>query len=288
MPGDKTAAALAAARVAAARDTPSARLQLARSFYDSRPRRDATAGYGRSELAFLRFQIDRGVMNAPSAPSPGSPWWRAVSERLLRDTTESGLLIDGYPGPPTGRSVEIWLEFLERPSAGSWYRAHNASVVAGYLEHEPLAADELLAERFFMNVALLRVLYTHALTAKPRLALGRLAPLGRVLGDPRGGMVDRFLSIDRVFPTTYPLDGLDLGSMIDRENELFRAVDYGVIGPRVDDLYAFAADALDEPRVKTMVRDGTPSYAWPRDQRHHWLDGGTRLLPRLVARAIGR
>ena len=92
-------------------------------------------------------------MNAPGAVSPGSMWWRSVSERLLRDTTESGLLADGHPGKPTGRSVEIWLEFLQRPSAARWYRAHNASVVAGFLEYEALAAKELLAERFFMNVA---------------------------------------------------------------------------------------------------------------------------------------
>ena len=39
-----------------------------------------------------------------------------------------------------------------------------------------------------MNVALLRVFYAHALGAAPRLALGRFAPLGHVLGDPRLGM----------------------------------------------------------------------------------------------------
>jgi hypothetical protein len=288
LPGDDTAAAVAAERVAAARDKPRARLDLAASFYDSRAGRDATSGFGRSELAFLQFQIDRGVMNAPDGPSPGSPWWRSVSERLLRDTAESELLIDGHPGPPSSRSVEIWLEFLDRPSAASWYRAHNASVVAGYLEHEALAQEELLAERFFMNVALLRVLYTHALAERPRLALGRLAPLGRLLGDPRGGMVGTFLSFRRVFPRTYPLEGLDLARMIDSENHLFRAVDYGIIGPRVDEVYDFAADALDEPRVRALVREGTPSYTWPADQRHHWLDGGTRLLPRVFARAIGQ
>ena len=31
-----------------------------------------------------------------------------------------------------------------------------------------------------MNVALVRVLYAHALAAAPRLALGRFSPLGRV------------------------------------------------------------------------------------------------------------
>ena len=46
-----------------------------------------------------------------------------------------------------------------------------------------------------MNVALLRVLCAHALAAAPRLALGRLAPLGRLLGEPRLGMAGVFLSL---------------------------------------------------------------------------------------------
>ena len=36
----------------------------------------------------------------------------------------------------------------------------------------------MLPERFFMNVALVRVLYAHALVDAPCLALGRFAPLG--------------------------------------------------------------------------------------------------------------
>ena len=56
-----------------------------------------------------------------------------------------------------------------------------------------------------MNVALVRVLYTHAVVAAPRLALGRLGPLGPVLGDPRLGMAGAFLSLRRVLPNRYPL-----------------------------------------------------------------------------------
>ena len=57
-----------------------------------------------------------------------------------------------------------------------------------------------------MNVALARVLYAHALAGAPRLALGRFAPLGRLLGDPRLGMAGAFLSLRRVLPDRYPLD----------------------------------------------------------------------------------
>ena len=50
-------------------------------------------------------------------------------------------------------------------------RAHG-SVVAGYLEHRDLAEAENAAERFFMNVVLCRVLFTHTLVAAPQLSLG--------------------------------------------------------------------------------------------------------------------
>jgi hypothetical protein len=283
-----TAAELAAARVTAARDDPTRRLELAaRTFGCGSSPTDSWRAFGRSELAFLRAEIARGVLAPTDGQRPGSPWWRAVNERLLRDTTEANLLVQGYEGRPSSSSVELWLAFVDAPSAASWYRAHNASIVASYLEHESLAARELLAERFFVNVALLRVLYAHALAAAPRLALGRLAPLGRVFGDPRGGTVGLFLSIKRVFPDRYPLAGLSLEDMLASENRFLRSVDYGVIAARIDALYAFAARSLGEPRVESLIRDGVPAYAWPDDARAPWLESGRQLLPRMLARATG-
>ena len=278
------AAEQAAARVAAVRDDPAGRLELAAASWecgrDARPHRGR---FSRSELSFLRFQIARGVLARTDDARPGSAWWRAINERLLRDTTEARLLAGGVGGEPSTPSVELWLAFALRPSAASWYRAHNASVVGGYLEHEALAAGELLVERFLVNVALVRILYVHALTAAPGLALGWLSPLGRLLGDPRGGMVDRVLSVKRVFPNRYPLTGLELDALLAAENRLFRAVDYGVILTRVQALYDFASHALGEPRIAGLVRDGVPTYAWSADARDPWLGGGTNVLSRFFA-----
>jgi len=283
-----SAADLAASRVAEARDDPAGRLELAsghfvRGLSPRRSRRD----FARSELAFLRAQVARGVLRTPGGEQPGSPWWRAVNERLLRDTVEAALLVQGYPGPPSASSVELWLAFADEPSSASWYRAHNSSIVAAYLEHEWLAARELLAERFVLNVALVRVLYAHALAAAPRLALGRLAPLGKLLGNPRGGTVGLVLSIRRVFPERYPLTDLSVADLVAGQHRFFRYIDYGVIGARIDVLYAFAARSLGEPRVETLVTDGVPSYVWPSDAREPWSNGGKRVVPRLLARATG-
>jgi hypothetical protein len=48
------------------------------------------------------------------------------------------------------------MAFVDTPSATTWYRAHNASIVAAYLDHRALAEQENRAERFFINVVLLR------------------------------------------------------------------------------------------------------------------------------------
>ena len=120
--------------------------------------------------------------------------------------------------------------------------------MGGYLEHRNLAEAESAPERFFMNVALARVLYAHALVGAPRLALGRLAPLGRLLGDPRLGMAGVFLSLRRVLPDRYPL-ALDVEGYIADEQRLGRVLDYAVIVPRLQRLYEWSAQDLDEPRL---------------------------------------
>ncbi len=76
------------------------------------------------------------------------------------------------------------MAFIADPRQQTWYRAHNASIVSAYLEHRDLAEQENAAERFFLNVVLLRVLYAHALVSAPRLALGPLAESARCWATP--------------------------------------------------------------------------------------------------------
>ncbi len=260
----------AAAMVAAVRDDPARRLELAGRFYDHRTGRASIRSYRRAELAFMHWQMRRGVLAAPGADRPGSPWWRSVNESLLRDAWQARLLISGLPGTASRPSVACWVRFLRRPSAEAWYRAHNASIVAGYLDHRDLSGPEHPVERFFMDVALARVLYAHSLLTAPRLALGRFAPAGRLLADPRWRGADAFLSLRNILPVRYPLDGVTIQEILDAENYLGRLIDYGVIMPRIRALYAHAASVLNEPRLLDLLRDGCPVYAWPYDARHVW------------------
>lgn len=273
----QSASEIALASVGAVRDDPDGRLALMRGQYQVPP--DVDRGYlpyRQAASAFMRWQLRRRLLNPIDSPNPGSPWWRAINERLLYDGVEARALAFGHRGPPSSPSVVAWLEFIRRPSAARWYRAHNSSVVGAYLEHEQLAAREGRIERFFINLVLLRVLYTHAMVAAPRLALGWLAPAGRVLGDPRLGMTGIFLSLSRVLPDRYPL-GDDIAPYARAEHGLGHLLDVGVITPRVQHLYAWSARDLDSPALRQLLSGSTPCYAWPADDRQPWNPTPSRL-----------
>jgi hypothetical protein len=276
MSGDAAAEALA--MVAAVRDDPARRLRLASSFYDERPGRPSIRAFRRAEVAFMHWQIHRGLLASPDAERPGSPWWRAVNEGLLRDACEADRLLAGRDGTPTRPAVRRWGEFLRTPGPVAWYRAHNASVVAGYLDHQDLCPAELPVERFFMNVALGRVLFAHALVANPRLALGRARVISRPLGDPRWRGADLFLSLHNILPLRYPLQDVTLAEILARENYAGRLIDYGVMLPRVQALFDFAAADLDEPGLLGLVQDGLPAYSWTNDEHHPWTTHRSRRL----------
>lgn len=256
--------------VAAVRHDPTLRLELASRFYDDRPGCASIRAYRRAELAFMRWQVSRGVLEPPDAARPGSQWWRSVNESLLRDACEADRLAAGRNGPASEPAVARWVDFLGEPSARTWYRAHNASIVAAYLEHRHLCAAEVPVERFFMDVAMARLVCVHALVARPRLAVGRLALAGRLIGDPRWRGADLFLSLHNILPDRYPLTGYTIDQILALENRAGWLIDYGVILPKMQALYEFTARDLDEPRLLDLVRDGFPVYAWPYKERHAW------------------
>jgi hypothetical protein len=122
-------------------------------------------------------------------------------------------------------------------------------------------------------------LYADSLLAAPRLALGRLAPAGRLLGDPRWRGANFFLSLHNILPYEYPLSAWTVEEILEAENYFGRLIDYGVILPRTSDLFVLAASRLNEPRLLGMVRDGVPVYTWPYDERKVWT---TRRAPWLI------
>lgn len=277
------AAAYAHSAVDRVRDDPYARLSLLRRLYEVPRRVDrGYLPYRRAATAFMRWQLRRGLLNPDSAPRPGSRWWRTLNEGLLRDTAEARAIAFGYSARPSGPGVAAHLDFIERPTARNWYRAHNISIVSGYLSSERLAAAEGRVERFFINVVLARVLFAHALVAAPRRALNWLAPLGHIAGDPRVGMTGIFLSLSRVLPDRYPL-GDDVDTYIGLEHGFAHMLDIGLILPRLAELYTWSSEELGLPGMRSMLDGETPSYAWDAADWQVW-----QFKPSLLARAARR
>jgi hypothetical protein len=282
MTREVTAAEWAAGEVARVRDDPSARMALLAHTY--RGAVGATRRhrpFGRAAVSFMRWQAERGVLCPVDGERPGSRWWRAVNERLLLDGREAMARAAGLAGDLSSPTSRLWMSFIAAPTPRSWYRAHNFSIVSAYLENRDLAELESRAERFFLNVALLRVLFAHALVAAPGLSLGRSAMLAPLLGDPRLGVAGAFLSLRRVLPDRYPLDG-EVESYLAAENPLGRMIDYGVIGPRLQALYEWSARELAVPELRELVRDGNPIYAWSYADRHVWRKAPEPLAVRVL------
>jgi hypothetical protein len=273
----ESAAAYAERRVAEVRDDPRARLALLRRLYEVPAAVDrGHLPYRRAASAFMDWQLRRGLIESAAGPRPGSPWWRAVNEALLRDTCEARALSFGRDGHPSGAGVRAALEFIRQPTARNWYRAHNITIVTAYAANRELALREGRVERFFLNLVLVRVLYAHALVAAPHLALRRLASLARLLGDPRLGVTGIFLSLSRVLPDRYPL-GEDVERYVTLEHGLGRLLDVGVIEPRIAQLYQWSSVELGLPVLRDFIVGVTPAYAWDAADADVWHPDPSRL-----------
>lgn len=265
-----SAADWALKQVEAVRDEPAKRLELLeQTYHGPLGRAPQHLPFRRAAMAFMRWTVGRGVL-APLHTTPaGSQWWRATNERLLRDGCEAVARSGGRGGALSSPVIQLWMSFIADPRRRTWYRAHNATIVAAYLENRELAEQENAAERFFMNVVLLRVLYAHALVSAPRLALGWLDGIAPVLGDPRLAFTGIFLSLSRILPDKYPLER-DLHEYIAEENPFGQMLDYGIIQPRLQRLYEWSAEELGEPELLGLVREGSPVYVWPFENRDVW------------------
>jgi hypothetical protein len=82
-------------------------------------------------------------------------------------------------------------------------------------------------------------------------------------------MTGIFLQLSRVLPASYPLTG-DVASYLSRELGFGRLLDFGVIEPRLPQLYAWSARELGVPGLLSCLRDGAMTYAWPSDSREAW------------------
>ena len=89
-------------------------------------------------------------------------------------------------------------------------------------------------------------------------------------------------------PTSYPLAQASIETVLADENYFARIMDYGIIAPRIAQLYRSAADDLDEPRIVELCTDEYPVYAWPYEDRYVWRTDRSPIAIALVRAVVGR
>lgn len=271
--------------MAEVRDDPYGRLALAEEAYLFGTG-SAVEYFSRAELAFIRWEIRRGVLNSPDSSGGqrrGSRWWRTINEGLLRDCEEASLMHrEGLASGGSSLAVNHWLAFFISPSPEAWYRAHNASVVCGYLDGSELAVHESRAEQILMSVILTRALYAYMLATR-HARLGPLARIGQWLANPSGEGIVAVIDFPEFYPPTYPMSrdaarrllgiGLSPQALAGRISNL-------VISWDIQRVFSWNAERLGIPDLMTLIRNGSPSY--PPGRSVSEVTGGFAVHRRLT------
>jgi uncharacterized protein with NAD-binding domain and iron-sulfur cluster len=248
-------------------DDPIGRLGLREKFYLKYKFGDAEHhpqyGFGQSELEFLQWEIRRGVLNPTDHPEKkGSPWWRSVNLDLCYNAELAGLYFDsGISSAGEKNEVLHWLNYMQHPTAQTWYRAHNASIASGYVQFILLARNEEIGEQAFMNEVLVRLLFAQAMVEGEKFAFGRF---GEWLSDPDGNSVQEIISLPEFYPDFYPLRAADVLDVeykskcfLDRCAMVF---DRFIIETHVKALYSLAKTWLGVDMLAEFIKNGKPDY----------------------------
>ena len=82
-------------------------------------------------------------------------------------------------------------------------------------------------------------------------------------------MTGIFLQLSRVLPHEYPLRN-GVQSYLHDELGFGRLLDFGVILPRLQQIYEWSAHELGAPDLLACVQDEAMTYAWPLEDRGVW------------------
>lgn len=251
-------------------DEPEKRYELRADFYKKygNSKINGKTGLGNSELAFIEWEIKRGILRPLNDVNPGSKWWREVNSHFIYLATlaalikESGENFQDLPVP-----VRFWLDYINNPNECSWYRAHNSSIISGYRKAETLAFHENVYEQYFINIVLYRVLFAQSLVEGAGIGI-----LGKFFAHPQGCAVRLITDIEAFYPSHYPLSQHDIRYVTHKAHNLTGSIegvfDTILIVPHLNQLYSKASVWNSAPEVAALVKDNTPAYPIAEKEEH--------------------
>lgn len=244
------------------RNDPKARLESRKLYYLTHcpTSKQHKYGLGDSEIAFLKWE-ERGVLRPKDSKNPGSPWWSEVNLWFifLSEFGARALAAGLQEDLPSGPS-KLWSEFIQNPSPSTWYRAHNSSIIDGYMKYFELAAEESEAERVFINQVLYRLLFAQYMVEGdfffPRL--------GEILANPQGISVSLITKLDGFYPKRYPMTKKEakevMGESHNLQGKLVHFMDSTFILPKLSKIYTLMAKINHQPQLPHFLNNNRPFY----------------------------
>ena len=244
------------------RNSPPARLQSREAFYMKYGAGGLLDkfGYGDSEIAFINWE-ERGVLEPPTAQPPGSAWWSEVNLWFIYQS-ELGAKANevGLPTSELPTAAQFWVAFIQKPSSENWYRAHNSTIIDGYLKYPHLAEKENQPEQIFMNMVLYRLMFAQSLVEGDFI----LPRLFKILANPKGDSVDLITHFDAFYPSHYPMTQEEIGDILGSAHNLaefdVKFLDDVIIEPELTHLYQKAAVWNQQPDLNKLLVDHKPAY----------------------------
>lgn len=244
------------------RDSPKARLESREKYYLTHCAisREHKYGLGDSEVSFLKWE-ERGVLCPKSNKHPGSPWWSNVNLWFifLSEFGARALAAGLFEELPTGPSKN-WAKFILDQNPKTWYRAHNSSIIEGYLKFSDLAESESIPEKAFINQVLYRLLFAQYMVEGDFF----FSRLGKFLANPQGISVRLITHLDGFYPKHYPMTKREIEEVMGKshslQGRLVRFLDNTFILPKLLKIYTLAAEINGQPLLPEFIINDKPSY----------------------------
>lgn len=237
------------------KDDPQARYDVREAFYERYGYVEQDGkNYGRSELAFLEWEIKRGVLNPmDDSTQPGSRWWRNVNLNFIFMSELAGAMKNNdVVNPDAPMPTLKWLDYINDPTPETWYIAHNSSILDGFKRYEGCTTLENKVEVVFINITLYRLLFAQAMVEEVTI----FPQIAEEIADPRGIGVTLLTHLPDFYPPHYPLTPQDLSIIQGRDDtvqdKMVWALDT-IILANLKPLYQAAAVWDDSPFVMDFI-----------------------------------